>query len=550
MTSTTKRGFHLPWGGDDRTPDAASTSSSQATAEPSADTTPKPVTTPRPSVRRAAVDDLGRGPFSLAPAPESAADDDASAGDSLVDHETVARRLPDRKPAPQPAPEPSQGMAWPAVDRAGSPTHLASDAAPPPVRPPLVVAGEPGDGARPSRRDNPLVAGLVLAMRNAAKATRLDSMNRMRASAAARMDEIRTAASPEAIALRKRADDDIVGIRAWSKDEMARVRKETEQRIAGRRALLAREAQTHASEVERAIETVKSAAGAFEADMDRFFEVLLAEDDPARLATLAEQVPDAPEFAAISVTMPTRRAPRAPRAAAPRAAAGRKAPAHAKARPAEVTHADEQVASVAQSPELPAEGPPVDRLSPDVAAAAEAEAIAALEFPDDEPAWQTGALARVLATAPRIDSPDDLSPEERAALLGGDDPAEESEAASETTEASKTAEPAEPVAESAPATPETLPPGPEPLEDMTRLVISGLVSVAGISAFKGAVARVPGVTSVSVTSGANDDIVFSVIHKTAVDLRRAVLGFPAFNADMAIDDGGVVGFVVTEPGAG
>jgi hypothetical protein len=82
---------------------------------------------------------------------------------------------------------------------------------------------------------------------------------------------------------------------------------------------------------------------------------------------------------------------------------------------------------------------------------------------------------------------------------------------------------------------------------VTRVVVSGLTGVAGISAFKSALAGVTGVVSVSVTSGMDHDFVFSVVHADATDLRRAIAAFPTFAAQMTLDEGSVVSFNVSEP---
>jgi hypothetical protein len=546
MTSTTKRGFHLPWANDDRKPE------DEPGGAPDAGVAPPP----RPILRRAREEELGRGPFDLAPAQEPTAESeapDSTAVNPLVDVDD--RPLP-RVVQPAPVAEPgepaSAAMAWPEVDRAGSPTHVASDRARPPARPALVVEPGDGPGPRPTRRDNPLVAGLVKVMRDSARATRQDAMTRMRTTAAARMDELRVQGVAEATNLKKRADDDVVGIREWSKAEMTRIRDEAEQRIAGRRAQLAREARTQAAETERMVDDVKAAAVAFEAEMDRFFEALLAEEDPARLATLAEQLPEPPVFAKLTVKngpsgqarKPTARATgsgtETSRRAAPRKPATA-SPGHA-------------------SRSVPDAGPA--RLAPDAAAAAEAEAIAGLDL-ESEPSqdWTPGSLAAVLATAPRIDSPDDLSPEERIGVLGldPDEAAETAEAGDEDLAVSSSdgdpsaATPTDPgvdgPAADAIASEAPLPPADAPDEDLTRIVVTGLTSVAGISAFKASLNRVPGVLGVSVTSGEDDDFVFSVAHAAATDLRRAVAGFAGFGAQMTLDEGAVVSFNVSEPTA-
>ena len=465
MTPTTKRGFHLPWSGDDRAP-------------------MEPADAPAPTGRAAdpapAVDELGQGPFSV-----------------------PARGAPKEATTAVSNPQ----MSWPDVDRAGSATHQASDASLPPVRPSVVVEGTDGAGEpspRASRRDNPLVIGLVKAMRDAARATREETTARMRAEATAHIDEIRSGSVAEATALRKRADDDAIGIREWSKAEIARIRDEAEKRIADRRAELARETDTHASGIERLVEQVQEVATTFEAEMEQFFEVLLAEQDPARLATLAEQVPDAPVFDALPPLKRGQAPNRNNGTARAKAPAGRSPAAKVAAEAtdaANATHGD-----VAEA-----------RLEPDAAAAAEAEAIADL---DHEPAegeeWTSGSLATVLATAPKIDSPQDLSADEIVGLLGIDTGSADDAAETDANE-------------------------------QTRVVVSGLTSVAGISAFKGSLGRVPGVTSVSVSTGADDDFVFAVAHATTTDLRRAVPAFAGFDAQMTLDDGEVISFTVKEP---
>jgi len=461
MTPTTKRGFHLPWSGDDR-----------AQMEPA----DAPVPSARAAVAEPAVDELGQGPFS---APARGAPKEATTAVSN----------------PQ--------MSWPDVDRAGSATHQAADASLPPVGSTVVDgangAGEPSP--RASRRDNPLVIGLVKAMREAARATREETTARMRAEATARIEEIRSGSVAEAAALRKRADDDALGIREWSKAEIARIRDEAEKRIADRRAELARETDAHAGGIERLVEQVQEVATTFEAEMEQFFEVLLAEQDPARLATLAEQVPDAPVFDAL---------PPLKRGQPPNRNNGT---ARTKA-PADRSPATKASAEASDAAANATDGDVTEaRLEPDAAAAAEAEAIADLDHdPADGQAWTEGSPA----TASKIDSSDDLSAEEMVGLLGIDTGSADDAADTNANE-------------------------------QTRVVVSGLASVAGISAFKGALGQVPGVTSVSVSTGTDDEFVFAVAHASTTDLRRAVPAFAGFGAEMSLDDGEAISFTVKEP---
>lgn len=143
---------------------------------------------------------------------------------------------------------------------------------------------------------NSLVTGLVRAMRDASIAARQETADRFAAEAKARIEAIHAQSADEATELRKQADSEIVEIRDWSKAEVARIREATDQRIAERRGRLESQVEEHAARVEHRIERVQAAIGEFERQMDTFFERLLAEEDPTRLAGLAESLPEAPSL--------------------------------------------------------------------------------------------------------------------------------------------------------------------------------------------------------------------------------------------------------------
>lgn len=145
-----------------------------------------------------------------------------------------------------------------------------------------------------SRRANPLVAGLVRAMRDASQTARDESLARFAETAKARVEGIHAESADATAAIRRQSDADIAGIRDWSKAEMARIREETEERIAARRRRLEQEVDEHAARLEHHIELVQAAVATFEAEMEGFFKALLAEEDPARLAGFAEQLPEPP----------------------------------------------------------------------------------------------------------------------------------------------------------------------------------------------------------------------------------------------------------------
>ena len=424
MSSTQKRGFRLPWAGEHPESDAGTNLLDPAALE---------------ARTRGAGEDAGKGPFRLGADAQDLTTDAAPAADDVPDATPEAAMMdadanPTESAAAPPEDAPAANGGWPTSDRRR------------PDRPFTERFGaRPGTELRVPRRDNPLVAGLVKAMREAAIASREETTARLAAEASARIEAIRGRATDEAAGLRTRADDDMSQIREWSKAEMARVRQETEERIEKRKGELAVETERHAASVDRLVDQVESTVTAFEADMDRFFTELLAESDPARLATLAEQAPDPPDL----------------RGDGPAATDFMDAPA--------VLQADD-------------------------AAEAEAEASEGLDVSAGN-AWPTAAVAAAHRPDPVADPADANGP------------------------------------------------------DSTRLLVTGLTSVAGISAFKGALGQLAGVRSVSVSSGEKGVFVFAVSHDPGVDLDSGVGSLTGFAARItdATDDGFTV--LAHEPAA-
>jgi len=419
MSSQQKRGFRLPWGADNA-PDGSAPGA--ATLDLSATDSTNGVD-----------DELLMGE---APASSDVPEDTAEA--AMIDTQAQTET-----PTEAASGTNDTNGGWPDVDRRNAASH-ASDADRVVARPPMHVAG--ATAPRPGRRDNPLVAGLVKAMREAAIASRDETMSRLQAEAGTRVESIRTRATSESAELRKRAEDDITGIREWSKAEIARVRQQTEDRIEARRTELSGETERHAASVERLVTDVQSIVETFKTDMEGFFEQLLKEDDPARLAALAEQAPDAPDLSGDG--------------------------------PAAI--------------DLVADDPAPVSLEADAAAAAEVAATEGLDMGGGAD-WP----ASVLAASQRDDASTDAAANDGA----------------------------------------------------TRLLVSGLGSVAGISALKGALGQLPGVHAVSVSSGEQGEFVFAINHDPGIDLATAIAELPGFAARItdATDDGITV--VAHEPAA-
>ena len=475
MSNQQKRGFRLPWA-PDRDPDegvAAATIDADALDTPAA-VSDEP--------------DEGTAPISGATSPAMTTDAVPAASDvpdvtpeaEMIDAENEAKDRIERARNVGAWPT----TEWSAAPQKGNPDESTAHVGAPPNEDPA-TSHPPVDPARVPRRENPLVAGLVKAMREAALASRAETTSRLAAEATARVEAIRAEATTQSADLRKRVDDDISRIREWSKGEMARIRAETEGRIETRRAEAINETKAHGDAVEHLIEQVQGQVSAFEADMDSFFEQLLAETDPAKLATLAERAPEPPD---LSGELPTLTGEWQDATWSSDDSSGVMADAGDVAE----AHDDTPFADDANTGPQ-AEAAPADALGAAAAAEAEAEATEGLEMPAGD-----GWPAAVLAAASRKD--------EGHNNAAGD-------------------------------------------AGHSRLLVSGLTSVAGISAFKGAVGQLPGVRSVSVTSGERGVFIFTVSHEPEADIAEAVTSLTNFSVRITEASGDSVSVTADEPAA-
>jgi colicin import membrane protein len=153
------------------------------------------------------------------------------------------------------------------------------------------------------RRPSKFMADLTVAMQAAAESARAGTLTQFQADAKACVEDIHARSAGQASELRKRADDDVAGIREWSKAELARVREQTERKITARKSELEGQLEYHAGVIEHEIERVHNQVGTFEAQMAVFFEGLSAEQDPTRIAALAENLPEPPPFEPVSIEL-------------------------------------------------------------------------------------------------------------------------------------------------------------------------------------------------------------------------------------------------------
>jgi hypothetical protein len=374
--------------------------------------------------------------------------------------------------------------------------------------------------SKKSTKSTKFLADLTKAMQATAEAARDETLERFAIEAKSATERVHADAADEMTEMRRSADDDVAAIREWSKGEIARIREETETRIATRKSYLEGELESHAGVVERRIELISNSVAAFEAEMAAFCERLFAEGDPATFAAMAEQMPEPP-----SLDKPVVEAPAA------------------------VIGTDKA--------DLPAQS------EPEVATEVEAEAeVQAAEAPEAR-AETDAPEAEAAAEAPEASGADDAEGAEgpadaddpRLAMLGMSTDFAAAEAEAELSAAEAEAAAPEDASQEIPTIAEEVvaarlaglvPPSEagEPSERLTtKVVVSGLVSVASIAGFKRGVARTQGVASVGVTSGPDGEFVFMVSHHPDVNLKDVIPGLPGFNARVTGDTED--GFVVT-----
>jgi hypothetical protein len=402
-----------------------------------------------------------------------------------------------------------------------------------------------------SAKPNKFMADLTKAMQGAAETAKADTLARFTADAKGHIEAIHASTAVEAGELRKQADDDVASIREWSKAEIARIREETDERITHRKARLEREIDAHAAEIEGRIERVQRRVDAFEAEMAAFFERLLAEEDATRFAAMAQSLPEPPPFD--TETAEDRHTAEA-------------AVAEAAVADANVAESDdlpaERAVVVEPWPETPAEAAtetvdaPEAGTTDETDASAEAVAEPEVEAPattDDQPATEEAETEAVAtegepeaeaseASDPRLDalgfSPDFAAAEaEAAAFTPEEGPAEEITVIADDALAARLAG----------LVPDADAPASE--SHTTRVVVTGLVSVASIAGFKRQLSRASGVQSVGVSAGPDGEFLFSVAHDSAIVLKDAVTTLPGFGARVTAEAEGELTVTAKDPEA-
>lgn len=384
---------------------------------------------------------------------------------------------------------------------------------------PTQLATTPPATPAPARKPNKFMADLTKAMQAAAEAARTDALERVAADAKLKVEAIHADSAGEATELRKRADDDVATVREWSKAEIARIREETDERIAHRKQRLEHEIEAHAAAIETRIERVQARVSAYEAEMETFFERLRVEQDPTHFAAMAESLPEPPPFDLDDEDD----APPAPSASAPGV------PAH-------------QSAPIAEAM--------VEDLAPEATVSDESAAVAEPTMHDDTPDDDGADLFSIGTDAPSTTDDPRLS----ALGLSADFAAAEAEAAAFSPDDEGSDEPVPDIPDDAIAA--RLAglgldnDGPAADVATTRLVVTGLISVASIAGFKRHLTRASGVQTVGVSSGPDGEFVFNVGHDAAVAMRDIVLALPGFAARVTSEGDGELAVSAHDPESG
>ncbi len=478
--------------------------------------------------------------------------------------------------------------AWPEGDltaRAGFATARQRPAdAPSPEEARPVITEPP---AAPPRKPSKLMADLAAAIRSTAEAARDQRLGQTEAEASGITELIRAQSNEGVVGLRRKSDEDVAAIRDWAKAEIARIKEESDSRVADRKRLLDQEIEDHAAAIEDRCAAVQSTVVGYREAMEAYFGRLTAEDDPARLATMAETMPEPPSLQGLSDLADLAiDGAAARRLAAGEAALAAEARAEVADAPAGVSAGDaddagdEADGSVAETPGAEGEievsdariasalgfdgadqagdgvarwasgeapegfpeptpgGEPVDRGAIMAALEAAAEAVVAAEAAAEsaETAEAAAGVAETAAelVAGRSGGHDDAAdPEAQAALSA------RIEAGGLDTESYQdrlaSIRPEGPAGESQDET------------RTTQIVVTGLVSVASIASFKRHLGRLAGVSAVAVASGPDGEFIFNVSHRPEVSFRDAIPTMPSFAARVVATGEGVISVTAHDP---
>jgi hypothetical protein len=407
------------------------------------------------------------------------------------------------------------------------------------------------------RRPTKFMADLSKAMQTAAETSRDETMSRFAADTKVAVEDIRAKSAEEAAALRRQADDDVAAVREWSKAEIARIREETDTRIAARKQALDGEMDEFGQVIEARVQRVNTAVAEFETEMAEFFERLLAEQDPTRIATMAQAMPDPPDLSAIAASVTEVARPVEP-ASEDTTEASYGETATEAGTDGEATEASAETATDEAPAEAQGEATtdaPSD--SSDQVAEGEAAQYGEAETTTDAETDQGAPAGEAEATEATEGSEhtETAEPSDGSELPAPDYAAAEAEAAAMSN--GLDADDGLTMLAAARLDALTEAPGIEGADRSsgtdrltTRVVVRGLVSVASIATFKRTLGRVQGVAAIGVASGPDGEFVFTVSHDNDLNLPEAIKGLPGFDANIASETPGNIEVAAHDPDTG
>ena len=457
------------------------------------------------------------------------------------------------------------------------------------------------------KKSSRMMVDLSAAIRATADTAQAQTLEQVHSDSAQVVDAIRSSSTDGVTTLKQQSEDDIAAIRDWSKAEIARIKDETDARITTRKATLEDELAGHAAAVDRRVDEVHAEVIRFEAAMTAYREGLDREDDPARLATMAEELPELPSFAAwadlgtLDITLPADEpeavAPEAEDRRGARARDDRRRGRDARCRSRRRAHRRDRTGR-----RLVRTGRRDDRARgrrglgqrrrglgrlPELQPAA-TDATETTTDGDDVPRWAAGDVPEGFPTGEGEEAGD---PVDRGAIMAALEAAAEAVVAAEAAaDSAETAEAAADVAETAAELlvgrqADELDYDPEAAAAMaarvdaggyetetfserlanlmpghgegeagdeprtTQVVVSGLVSVASIASFKRHLGRLPGVQAVAVASGPEGEFVFNVTHRADLSFRDVIPTMPGFAARVTGSGEGTLQVAARDPEA-
>ena len=460
-----------------------------------------------------------------------------------------------------------------------------------------------------TRKPSRLMADLTAAILATTEAARDRALATIEADATQVTEAIRAASMDGAEAIRRQAEDDLAAIKDWSKTEIARIREEAETKTETRKAGRESELTAHAAAVDGRVGEIQEAVTLYRADMDAYFGSLSSENDPARLATMAEAMPEPPPLNALADLADLDLAAFAPAVVIEAEAV--EAEAEVAEAEAEVAEAEAEVAEAETEIELAeadlaeadlaeaeaevaeAELATAETVETEIPTAPVANAVAVADWGTSDDAWDLPSTAVPAGEAVEAASDDipgwttGVASDNSLDVTAGGEPVDRDtimaalEAAAEAVVVAEAA--AESGAELLAGRIDTdgqtddaqaalaarvdaggfdsqsftdrlasLMPSPdEGAADAeprtTRVIVTVLVSVASIASFKRHLSRLAGVKSVGVASGPDGEFVFNVSHRPDASFRDGIPSMPGFGARVTRTGDGFVQATARDP---